>query len=187
MCNEGKVASSFIKIFTQMALKQLKQVLRLLFKEKRITIINIIGLSVSLACALFMLLWVQHELSYDRFHTDFDRIYRVEEDQYYSNAEPYHVNVTPFVSGPVWKEEVPEIEEQCRLAFRGGHLFTRGENKFFEDGIVVVDSSFFDMFTFEFKYGNKEGVLREPNTMVLTEEVATKYFGDQIRWDKASW
>ncbi len=162
-----------------MTLKQLKQVLRLLFKEKRITIINIIGLSISLACALFMLLWVQHELSFDRFHTDFDRLYRVEEDQYYSDAEPYHVNVTPFVSGPVWKEEVPEIEEQCRLAFRGGHLFTQGENKFFEDGIVVVDSSFFDMFTFPFKYGNKEDVLREPNTMVLTEEVATKYFGDQ--------
>jgi len=161
-----------------MNLNTLKQVLRLLFKEKRITIINIIGLSVSLACALFMLLWVQHELSFDRFHTDSDRLYRVEEDQYYSNAEPYHVNVTPFVSGPVWKEEVPEIEEQCRLAFRGGHLFTEGENKFFEDGIVVVDSSFFDMFTFGFKYGNKEGVLREPNTMVMVEEVATKYFGD---------
>jgi putative ABC transport system permease protein len=178
MCNEGKVASSFIKIFTQMTLTQLKQVLRLLFKEKRITLINIIGLSVSLACALFMLLWVQHELSYDRFHTDFDRLYRVEEDQYYSDAEPYHVNVTPFVSGPVWKEEVPEIEEQCRLAFRGGHLFTQGENKFFEDGIVVVDSSFFDLFSYTFIYGSKEGVLREPNTMVLTEEVATKYFGD---------
>jgi predicted permease len=159
-------------------MNHLRQILRLLFKEKRITIINILGLSVSLACALFMLLWVQHELSYDRFHTDFDRLYRVEEDQYYSNAEPYHVNVTPFVSGPVWKSEVPEIEEQCRLAFRGGHLFTEGENKYFEDGIMVVDSSFFDLFSFEFLYGNKEGVLREPNTMVITEELATKYFGD---------
>jgi len=173
-----KVGSSFIKIFTHMSLNNLKQALRLLFKERRITIINIIGLSISLACALFMLLWVQHELSYDRFHKDFDRLYRVEEDQYYSNAEPYHVNVTPYVSGPVWKDEVPEIEEQCRLAYRSGHLFTEGENKFFEDGIVVVDSSFFDMFTFEFKYGGKQGVLREPNTMVITEELATKYFGD---------
>lgn len=161
-----------------MALNKLKQALRLLFKERRITLINITGLSISLACALFMLLWVQHELSYDRFHKDFDRLYRVEEDQYYSNAEPYHVNVTPFVSGPVWKDEVPEIEEQCRLAFRGGHLFTEGENKFFEDGIVVVDSSFFDLFSFEFIYGNKEGVLREPNTMVITRELATKYFGN---------
>ena len=161
-----------------MTLNKLKQALRLLFKERRITIINIIGLSISLACALFMLLWVQHELSFDRFHTDFERLYRVEEDQYYSNAEPYHVNVTPFVSGPVWKDEVPEIVEQCRLSFRGGHLFTEGDNKFFEDGIVVVDSTFFDMFSFAFKFGSKDGVLREPNTMVITEEVATKYFGD---------
>jgi len=161
-----------------MTLNKLKQALRILFKERRITIINIAGLSISLTCALFMLLWVQHELSFDRFHDDFDRLYRVEEDQYYSNAEPYHVNVTPFVSGPVWKDEVPEIEEQCRLAFRGGHLFTEGENKFFEDGIVVVDSSFFDMFTFDFKFGNKHEVLREPNTMVITEELSTKYFGD---------
>lgn len=161
-----------------MTLVKMKQALRLVFKERRITIINIIGLSISLACALFMLLWVQHELSFDRFHADFDRLYRVEEDQYYSNAEPYHVNVTPFVSGPVWKDEVPEIVEQCRLAFRGGHLFTEGDNKFFEDGIVVVDSTFFDMFSFKFKFGSKDGVLREPNTMVITEEMATKYFGD---------
>lgn len=161
-----------------MALNKLKQALRLLFKERRITIINIIGLSVSLACALFMLLWVQHELSYDRFHEDFHRLYRVEEDQYYSAEEPYHVNVTPYVSGPVWKDEVPEIEEQCRLAFRGGQLFTEGENKYYEDGIVVVDSTFFDLFSFPFKFGNKYNVLREPNTMVITEELSTKYFGD---------
>ena len=70
MCNDEKLGSSFIKIFTHMSLNNLKQVLRLLFKERRITIINIVGLSVSLACTLFMLLWVQHELSFDRFHKD---------------------------------------------------------------------------------------------------------------------
>jgi len=161
-----------------MPFNKLKQALRILFKERQITIINILGLSISLCCALFMLLWVQHELSFDHYHTDFERLYRVEEDQYYSNAEPYHVNVTPYISGPAWKDEVPEIEEQCRMAFQGGHLFSEGENKFFEDGIVAVDSSFFNMFTFDFKYGNKYGVLREPNTMVIIEEVATKYFGD---------
>ena len=162
-----------------MHFNQLKQTFRLLFKERRITLINIFGLSISLACALFMLLWVQHELSFDRFHEDYEQLFRVEEDQYYSNAEPYHVNVTPHVSGPVWKDEVPEITEQCRLAYSGGQLFTYEENKFFEDGILAVDSSFFEMFTYEFKYGNKENVLREPNTLVLTEEIAEKYFGDE--------
>ncbi len=162
-----------------MALNNLKQSLRILLKEKRITLINIAGLSISLACALFMLLWVQHEMSYDRFHEDYKQLYRVEEDQYYSGEEPYHVNVTPYISGPVWKEEVPEIEEQCRLAYTGGQLFTYGENKFFEDDIRATDSSFFNMFSFDFKYGNKDHVLREPNSMVITEEISTKYFGEE--------
>ncbi|MCK4989372.1 MAG: ABC transporter permease, partial [Bacteroidales bacterium] len=162
-----------------MSSNNFKQAFRILFKEKRITIINIIGLSVSLACALFMLLWVEHELSYDRFHENFKQLYRVEEDQYYSGEEPYHVNVTPYVSGPVWKDEVPEIIDQCRMAYAGGHLFTYEDNKYFEDGIMAVDSSFFEMFTFGFKYGNKDNVLREPYSMVITEELSEKYFGDE--------
>jgi putative ABC transport system permease protein len=162
-----------------MVLNNLKQSLRILLKEKRITLINIIGLSISLSCALFMLLWVEHELSYDRFHKDYRQLYRIEEDQYYSGKEPYHVNVTPYVSGPVWKAEVPEIEEQCRVAWTAGQLFTYGENKFFEDGIFAVDSSFFDMFGFELKFGNRDEVLREPNSMVLTEKIAKKYFGEE--------
>lgn len=162
-----------------MALNKLKQSFRILLKERRITLINIAGLSVSLACALFMLLWVQHELSYDRFHEDYESLFRVEEDQYYSGEEPYHVNVTPYISGPVWKDEVPEIEDQCRTAYMSGHLFTRGDQKFFENGIISVDSSFFSMFTFDLKYGNFDGVLREPNTIVVTEEFATKFFGNE--------
>ena len=162
-----------------MTFNQLKQTIRLLFKEKRITIINITGLSVSLACALFMLLWVEHELSYDRFHEDFKQLFRVEEDQYYSGAEPYHVNVTPHVSGPVWKDEVPEITEQCRVGYTPGQLFSYEDNKYFEDGIRAVDSSFFEMFSFEFIYGNKESVLRDPYSMVITDEISEKYFGDE--------
>jgi len=162
-----------------MILNTWKQALRILFKEKRITLINIIGLSVSLSCALFILLWVEHELSFDRFHHDYKQLYRVEEDQYYSGEEPYHVNVTPYVSGPVWKAEVPEITNQCRMAYQGGMLFTMGESKFFEDGVCAVDSSFFDMFSFPFKAGNKESSLRDPYTLVLTEELASKYFGEE--------
>ena len=60
-----------------MNIKRLKQTFRLLFKERRITLINITGLSISLACALFMLLWVEHELSFDRFHKDYNQIYRI--------------------------------------------------------------------------------------------------------------
>ena len=126
--------------------KNLKIALRLLLKHKSTSFINIIGLSISLACALFILLWVQHELSYDKFHPDYKRIFRVEENQFYSNnPEAYHVNVTPVPSGPVWKEEIPEIEEQCRFGFAGG-LFTYEDKKFFEGAVIASDSSYFLIF-----------------------------------------
>lgn len=162
-----------------MPFNRLRQSLRILLGEKRITLINILGLTISLSCALFMLLWVQHELSYDRFHDDFRRLYRVEEDQYYSGEEAYHVNVTPYVSGPVWKEEVPEIEQQCRCAWMSGHLFTYGDQKYYESGITAVDSTFFDMFSYNFLYGDPESALNKPYSMVLTESLALKYFGDR--------
>ncbi len=162
-----------------MTFTHLKQTLRLLFKERKITFINMTGLTVSLASTLFMLLWVQDELSFDRFHDDYTQLYRVEEDQFYSGQEPYHVNVTPYVSGPVWKDEIPEITDQCRMAWSGGRLFVTGDQKFFEDGVYAVDSSFFSLFNFQFKYGDPDGSLRDPYTLVLTEETSKKYFGDE--------
>lgn len=159
--------------------KNLKIAFRLLLKHKSTSFINIIGLSISLACALFILLWVQHELSYDKFHPDYKRICRVEENQFYSNnPEAYHVNVTPTPSGPVWKEEIPEIEEQCRFGFAGG-LFTYEDKKFFEDAVVAVDSSYFLIFGTELIKGDPASILNEPHTMVITEEIAEKYFGDE--------
>ncbi len=167
-----------LKSFATMILPRTVQTFRILFRERKMTLINMIGLSISLACTLMMLLWVADELSYDRFHENYKQLYRVEEDQYYSGQEPYHVTVTPYVSGPVWKEEIPEITRQCRMAWAGGMLFSYGDHKFFEDGVFAVDSSFFELFGFHLKYGNSAEVLRDPYSMVITEETAKKYFGD---------
>ena len=151
---------------------------RSLFRQKGFSLINILGLAIGLASALLILLWVQDELSFDRFHEYADRLYRVEEDQYYS-GEVYHVNVTPYPSGPVWKDEIPEIEDACRYQWPSGMLFTYGEKAFYEGGCVAVDSTFFDLFTYEFVHGNKATALTEPYSAVLTEETAEKYFGDE--------
>lgn len=165
--------------------KNLKIAFRLLLKHKSTSLINIIGLSISLACALFILLWVQHELSYDRFHPDYKQLCRVEEDQFYSNnPEAYHVNVTPGPSGPVWMEEIPEIINQCRFGFAGG-LFSYEDKKFFENSVIAVDSSFFQMFGAELLEGDPNAILNEPNTMVITEEIAAKYFGDDEAMGKS--
>jgi predicted permease len=151
---------------------------RSLIRQKGFSLINILGLAIGLACALLILLWVQDELSYDRFHEHADRLYRVEEDQYYS-GEVYHVNVTPYPSGPVWKDEIPEIEDACRYQWPSGMLFTYGEKAFYEGGCVAVDSTFFNLFTYDFLHGNKVSALVQPYSAVLTEEAADKYFGEE--------
>jgi len=160
-----------------MILRHIRQSLRILLKQKNIALINIFGLSISLACALFILLWVEHELSFENFHPDYKDLNRIEEDQYYSSREPYHVNVTPRVSGPVWMEEIPEIIDQCRIERCGGMLFNYEESKYFENDILAVDSSFFHMFGFELIKGDPASALTAPQTMIISEDIAKKYFG----------
>jgi putative ABC transport system permease protein len=83
-------------------------------RHKVFTFINITGLAVGLAASLLILLWIQDELSFEKFNVNAESIYRVEEDQFYS-GERYHVTVTPHPSGPVWKEKIPEIKDQTRV------------------------------------------------------------------------
>jgi len=150
--------------------------IRNIVRYKGFSLINILGLSVGIAATLLILLWVQDELSFDKFHEYADRLYQVEEDQYYS-GETYHVTVTPYPSGPVWKEEIPEIENACRYQWSYGMLFNYGEKAFYEDNCLAVDSTFFSMFSFPLIKGNSDQLLREPYSTVLTEETAEKYFG----------
>ncbi len=151
---------------------------RTIFRQKGYSLINILGLAIGMACTLLILLWVQDELSYDRFHENADRLYRVEEDQYYS-GEVYHVTVTPYPSGPVWKEEIPEIEDACRWQWPSGMLFKYGEKSFYERGTVAVDSSFLTMFSIPLLEGDIRTALSDPWSAVLTRETAEKYFGDE--------
>ncbi len=152
--------------------------IRSIFRQKGFSLINIMGLAFGLACALLILLWIQDELSYDSFHEHAERLYRVEENQFYS-GEVYHVNVTPYPCGPVWKEEIPEIEDACRYQWPSGMLFTYEDKSFYEGGCVAVDSIFFNMFTFPLLMGDPSTVLNEPWSAVLTGETAEKYFGEE--------
>jgi len=155
-----------------------KVAFRNLLSNKSTSILNIFGLSVGLAAALFILMWIQHELSYDKFFDDADQIYRVEEDQHYS-GNVYHVNVTPYPSGIEWKRRIPEITEYTRFSSLPRVLFEKDDMKMFEDNLRGADSTFFRMFSFRFKYGDPNTALSEPHTIVLSEELAEKYFGDE--------
>lgn len=135
------------------------------------------GLGIGLAVSLLIVLWIQDELSYEKFNVNAESIYRVEEDQFYS-GERYHVTVTPHPSGPVWKERIPEIKEQTRYYRLPRILFRQDETVFYETSVAAADSGIFKIFTFKFLLGDPVTALREPNSIVLTRKLAEKYFGE---------
>jgi len=109
------------------------------FKNKVFALLNIFGLAIGLTASLLILLWIQDELSFEKFNVNAEDIYRVEEDQFYS-GERYHVTVTPHPSGPVWKEKIPEIKEQTRIHPWLPRLLFRQEDKvFFETSVIAAD------------------------------------------------
>jgi len=151
---------------------------RNLRKHKGYSFINIAGLAVGMACSLFILLWVQDELSFDRFHANAQTLCRVEQDQSGGQGK-FHVNVTPYGMGPALKAEIPEIRDSTRLARQGALLVRYGEKAFFENRIIAVDPSFLRMFTFSLKRGSVETALNGPGALVVSEDFAKKYFGSE--------
>jgi putative ABC transport system permease protein len=156
----------------------LKIILRNIRKHKGYSFINITGLAIGMACCLIISIWVLDELSYDKFHEKARRLYRIEEDQYYS-GRVFHVRVTPHPLGPALVDEIPEIVDATRYVWSGGLLFRYGEKAFFEYNIRAVDPSFLQMFTFPLIKGDKNRALDSPYTLVINEDLAEKYFGKE--------
>ena len=156
----------------------IKIALRNILRHKGYSFINIFGLAIGLCCSLLILLWVQDELSYDKFHKNAVNLYRVEQNQFYG-GQPYHVNVTPYPSGPVWKEKIPEILDATRYAWCGGLSFRHGDRTFFENDVQGVDPAFFTMFDYPLRGGNRQTVMNDPYSVVINEATATKYFSDE--------
>jgi putative ABC transport system permease protein len=156
-----------------------KIAVRNISRHKGFTFINVAGLAIGLAASLLILLWVQDEFSYENFNHNGAKIYRVEEDQFYSGAR-YHVTVTPVPGGPVWKEKIPEIEDQVRInLWLPRVLFQYKEKVFFESAIAAVDSSLLSVFTFPLSLGDPGTALNSPHSIILTQKLATKYFGKE--------
>jgi len=156
----------------------LKIVLRNIKRHKGYSFINITGLALGMACCLLITIWVLDELSYDKFHENAASLYRVEENQDYSGRQ-FHVNVTPYPLAPALKDEIPEIIDASRYVWAGGLLFRYGDKVFFEDDIRAVDPSFFQMFTFPLLKGDENVALNSPYSLILSEDIAEKYFGEE--------
>lgn len=154
-----------------------KIALRNLTKHKGYTFINVSGLAIGLASCVFIFFFVTDELSYDRFHTHADRLYRVALDAKLSETE-LAAPIAPAPMAMTVMEEFPEVETAARLFTFGGERWLRqGDRRFLEDGVVLADSTFWDVFTFPLIEGDPETALKDPQTIVLTETMADKYFG----------
>jgi putative ABC transport system permease protein len=148
--------------------------LRLIKKNKLYSFINIFGLAIGLAACILILLWVNDELSFDRFHTKADQIYKVVCSDLLSD-EKYAVT-TPAL-GPAMEQEYPEILRATRYFEMDNLVVKAGDIKSLEDGIAFVDPSFLEMFSFPMIKGNPQTALSDPFSIVLTESQAQKYFG----------
>ena len=153
-----------------------KIAVRNLIRHKTFSFINIFGLAVGMACTILILLWVQDELSFDRFHKNADNTYLVLKGDV--NGV---VAVTPKLLGPALKEELPEVKKAtCFVSFPESYsCIVRYGDKAFEERIALADTSFFAVFSFTLKEGDPATALSEPGSMVIMEEVAKKYFGDE--------
>jgi putative ABC transport system permease protein len=139
--------------------------------------LNIIGLSVGLACCIIILLYLQNELTYDSFHEHADRIYRAAGKYTYSGRTILWAGASPAL-GKRLKDEFPEIEEFVRIVPSPKILFKNAETIFYENHIFMADPSVFKIFTHQFIYGGPDTCLNDPMSIVLTEKLARKYFGN---------
>jgi putative ABC transport system permease protein len=156
-----------------------KVAFRNLFRNKLYSFLNITGLAIGLACSILLLFYIQDELSFDRFHEKGDRIFRVESDL--STSERTLLAATcANPMGPMLKTDYPEIEEYVRFSSYGQQkIIQYGEKVFYEENFLWVDANLFDVFSFAFLKGDPTEALVRPNTVVITENMAVKYFGDE--------
>ena len=156
----------------------LKSAFRNITRNKFYSFLNILGLSTGLIAAIFILLFNSSELSYDKHHEKHKRIHRLESDFTISNKHDLFA-VTSAPLGPAFKLEFPEVEEFVRFANAESVLIKYEDKEFYEDDLLYTDSTIFDVFTHEFVYGTPEKALTEPNTCVLTETLAKRYFENE--------
>lgn len=146
-------------------------------KNKTYAIINIVGLAIGLACFLLISLYVVDELSYDKYNEKADRIYRINTDLVFGGNK-LHLATTCDPLGQTLKNEYPQVEEYVRFYQPLGiKRIKKGDEYFRETKTVYADSSLFDVFTLPVINGNPKNALSEPNSVVITENIAKKYFG----------
>ncbi len=155
----------------------LKLTWRNLWRHKGFSLINILGLTVGMACAVLVWIWVKDEFSYDRFHENTNELFCVYNISHSPDGEDEFYTVNPIALGPHLEANYPEVLNSTRF-FEQPFSLGNGE-KHYTVSVVLVDASFFEMFSFPLIEGDPESVLVHPYSIVLSERAAKKYFGDK--------
>ncbi|OGU35343.1 MAG: hypothetical protein A2068_09600 [Ignavibacteria bacterium GWB2_35_6b] len=153
-----------------------KVAVRNIKKYKSISFTNIFGLSIGIASVLVITMLVMYEMSFDQFHKNKERLYRVYTETHRPEGE-FVMACVAFPFAPAAQEEIPEIEYAVRFS-ESFQLVANGEKKFYES-LIFADENIFNVFSFPLKYGNKNNALSEINSIVLSENIAEKYFGKE--------
>jgi len=155
-----------------------KTAIRSLLKNKTASFINITGLCIGLTCCLLMVLYIQHELSYDRFHTNGDRIVRVIMEYRFNDGQLNKGNYTSTKVFPSFQRNFPEVENGVRIMPTEENV-RYADKLFSEKAVLYADSTFFSIFSFRLQKGKADEVLKAPQMVVLSQSAAQKYFGEE--------
>ncbi len=156
----------------------LKTAIRHFSRQKGFTFINMFGLTVGLACCIVIFLYVTDEMSFDKYHENIDRIYRVAG----RSESPNLISSSATVSAPVAQvlsDNFPQVEKVAKIIRVSGGLVEKGEKKFYENTRIFADPELFEILTIPFLKGNAQTSLNRPYTLVLSDRMAKKYFGNE--------
>lgn len=156
----------------------LKVIFRNFLRNKWYALINVLGLAIGIAGCILILIYINDEFSYDTFHEKSERIHRVTTDTKWGDQEGVSFTSPPPL-GRVFTEQIPEVESSVRFFKPNDQILRKDDTYFKEDNIFAVDSTFFNIFSFHILEGNPESALTKPYSMIITPEIAQKYFGNE--------
>jgi putative ABC transport system permease protein len=163
-----------------MILYDIKNALRFIEQHRGFSMINILGLTTGIFCCLLIILYVQSELTFDRFHANGENIYRVVMQQpgnrVVGSTSDWWV-VSPAILKPTWENELPEVDLVTKTQYR--YLTFRHSGQLMDEEVLFVDPEFLDIFTFPLMQGSKDHALDGINTIVISDKIARKYFGEE--------
>ena len=154
----------------------IKIALRNIFRDLSYSIINVLGLTIGITGSLLLILYVFDELSYDRYHENANRIYRIS-SRITEPDDAFNWSVTQMPLAAQLKTDYPEVKESARFIQSGRHLYRKDANEFFEEEVSYADSNIFRIFTIKFIEGDPQTALTGPNSIVLTRSFSERYFG----------